>query len=510
MRGSNLLVKVIVLLSSLLIAVVGICTEPFLGDETLHFQLASTIYQTGERPTYNHLVHYSDVAQGAYFTDIFWHYGLVSLWKLTGGVSITTAQFYNAFYFLLLATATFLLTRELYGAENELYSVLLVLSVPTIPILSVILHFDVAVTALAAFCLLMLAKRRYFLAGIFLGLSILMKRNIYLIIPAIVFLTIFDNNNGIKGAGRRLLLLAAPVIPITAFDSYFRITNFGLDSFLMWPIMPMRFAINPLDGFRYDPELPPVVFYDSSNFLLNPGAIVTHFGPVLFISLWLYISNSKRQKADLFVLVPLLSGISIFLFATLLGFSGGMLRYLIPVVPFLAILGAQGIASVKSRMARCILLLACIAQFFFALGYISHERKVPSGLKEVYDAIKVSLPEDARIMTPLGAQLPFYTGRVSQWGSYCCYSEMRYLFWVADEKDALSIMNRYGTDYILIEKNNIYDDSEIRHTGRYPKSFVEKIATFSFLKPIYENRAATLWAVQKKAASPETYLKENR
>lgn len=504
MFGYNWPVMVVVVLSVLLVALVGICSEPFLGDETWHFQLASTIYQTGERPTVNPLVHYSDAAHMAYFTDTLWHYGLVSLWKLTGGESITTTQLYNALYYLLLIVGTILLTRELYGAEKELYSILLTLSVPMVPIFSVILHFDVAITALASICLLMLVKRRYFLAGIFLALSMLMKRNIYLIAPAIVFLTIFDSKDGLKGAGRRLLLLIVPVIPITAFDSYFRITNFGLDFFLMWPLLPGRFALKPLQDYMLESETLPIIAYDYSNFLLNPSAIITHLGPVLFIALWLYISNCKKQEADRFVLIPLLSGIFIFLLATLLGLTGGMLRYLTPLVPFLVILGSQGIASVKSRTAKCILLLACVAQFFYALEYISSERRVPKGMKEVYDAIRMSFPEDTRIMTPWGAQLAFYTGRVSQWSSYCCYREMGYLFWEADEKDALSIMNRYGTDYVLVEKDNVYDDSKIRHTGRYPKSFVEKMATFSFLKPIYENPVATLWAVQKKVMFPET------
>lgn len=507
MFGYNWPVRAVAVLSFLLVALVGICSELFLGDETWHFQLASTVYQTGERPTVNPLVHYSDAAHMAYFTDTLWHYGLVFSWKLAGGASVAAAQFYNAVYCLLLIVGTLLLTRELYGSEKELYSVLLTLSVPMVPIFSVILHFDVAVAALASFCLLMLIKRRYFLAGILLGLSILMKRNIYLLIPAIVFLTVFESGSGIKGAGRRLILLTAPVIPITAFDSHFRITNFGLDFLLMWPLLPGRFALKPLPDYTLDTETLPIIPYDYSNFLLNPSAIVTHFGPVLLISLWLYVSNGEKQKADRFILIPLLSSTLIFLLATFLGFTGGMLRYLTPAVPFLVILGAQGVASVKSRTVRYIVLLACAVQFLYALEYISSERRVPKGVKEVYDVIKASFPENTRIMTPWGAQLAFYTGRVSQWGSYCCYREIKYLFWKADEKDALNIMNRYGTDYILVEKDNVYDDSEIRHTGRYPKSFVEKMAGFSFLKPIYENHAATLWAVRKTTPLPETLSK---
>ncbi len=497
---SGWLIKSVLALAFFSIVLTGIKTELFLGDETWHFQLASTIYQTGERPIRNPLVHYSEAAQMAYFTDVLWHYGLVFFWRLTGGISQVTAQIYNAFYFLLLTAGTFLLARELYPEERELhaYSLFSALSIPMVPIFSVILHLDVAVAAWATLCLWMLARRQYLLAGVFLGLAVLMKRNVYLLVPAILLFTLFDREDGLKGWGRRLFLLLSPTVPILAPDAYFRIKNFGLDAFLVWPVLPSRFYLAPLDTASYSPDTQAasLVFYDVSNPEYSPTAILTHFGPLLFILLGLYLVRREDKKRDWFLLVPSLLALLLFAGAVLLGDSEFMLiRYLTPFIPLLAILGALGLASVNTRTVRYILLIGCLMQFVFSLWYVSSERRIPEGLKEAYAFIKESTPENARIMDPFGSQLAFYTGRISHWRSYCCYREMAYLFWQADEKETLKIMNRYGTNYVLVEKDNVYDDSKVRHLGRYPRSFVEKMKSFTFLKPVFENQSVSLWAI---------------
>ncbi|HHT9120579.1 MAG TPA: ArnT family glycosyltransferase [Candidatus Hypogeohydataceae bacterium YC41] len=498
--SSDIVTKIIAVLAFLSIVTIGVSTEPFLGDETWHLQLASTIYQTGERPAFNPLLHHSDVGQLAYITDILWHYGLVFFWKLTGGVSIITAQLYNASYCLLLIIGVFLLTKELYGAEKGLNSVLVVLSVPMVPIFSVVLHFDIAVAALSTFCLLMLARRRYFLTGIFLGLSFLMKRNVCLIVPAIIFLTLFDSKEGIKGWSKRFLLLLSPFVLILSPDAYFKIKNFGLNAWLLYPITPKQFILDPLPFKTHNVENIPFVFYDVSNPLFDPTAIFTFFGPVFFTSLGLYLVI-RNKKDDWFLIIPSASGLLLFSCLAFFGNFTPLLRYLTPLVPPLGILGSLGIASVNNRVVRAILIVGCVMQFAGALAYIYLQRKIPIEMKEVYTFVKNSTPENARIMTPWGSQLAFYTGRISHWTSYCCHREIEYLFWQANEKETLEIMKRYGTNYILIEKVNIYDDSKVHHFGRYPNSFIKKIETFSSLKPIFENHAATLWKIQEKIGS---------
>jgi hypothetical protein len=75
---------------------------------------------------------------------------------------------------------------------------------------------------------------------------------------------------------------------------------------------------------------------------------------------------------------------------------------------------------------------------------------------------------------------------------------MPYLFWQANEKEAKNILlNINKTEYIMIKKTRIYDDTKIRHKGGYPKSFIEKLPNFSFLKLIFDNKEISIWKVEE-------------
>jgi len=75
--------------------------------------------------------------------------------------------------------------------------------------------------------------------------------------------------------------------------------------------------------------------------------------------------------------------------------------------------------------------------------------------------------------------------------------EISYLFWDASQKDALEILDKYGIDYILIENNRIYDDSQHKHTGGYPRAFLDKISNFDRFKKVFENEGAQIWKIEK-------------
>lgn len=93
--------------------------------------------------------------------------------------------------------------------------------------------------------------------------------------------------------------------------------------------------------------------------------------------------------------------------------------------------------------------------------------------------------------------IPLYAQRAVIWNNYLALSEMPYLFWVANEKDALNIFNKYEINYLLVEKDRIYDDSKLHHQLGWPKSFVKKMPNFSCLELILDNKYASLWKVRK-------------
>ena len=91
--------------------------------------------------------------------------------------------------------------------------------------------------------------------------------------------------------------------------------------------------------------------------------------------------------------------------------------------------------------------------------------------------------------------IPLYSERASIWNNYLALSEMPYLFWAADNNEALNILNKYNIDYLLVEKERIYDDSKSHHQLGWPRSFVEKMGNFSCLDLILEKDHVSLWQV---------------
>ena len=487
----------LIALTFLVIILTGLLTDIYLGDETIHYRISSILYETGKRPVYDPLMHYSEAGKRLFLSDVLWHYGLALFGKVSGGISKVSAQLYQALYYLVLVICTYLLSRRLYGEETALGSIFVLVSIPMVPVFSVILHTDIPIAVLAVLCFLMLQRKSYFAAGVFLGLSLVMKRTIYMLLPAIFWLTLIDVDDEFKGWLKRLVFLTVPAVLIMIPDSYFRIRHFGYDSFLMTPMTPARLHVPYLEGLsQMSPSEMPNVFVDVSNPVYDYTALFTHFGPLLFIFLILYLFRRKNKKDDRFIVLPVLSCFLIFLYLTIFLDIAPMLRHISLLIPFLAIIGALGLNTVKSRFLRRALLVLCLVQFLIASGYIYSKRKVPDDKAEAYRFVKESLHADARIMAVNDSALAFRTGRISQWTSAFCYRELDYLFWKADEEEALRIISRYGTDYILIENDRVYDDSVTRHLHDYPKSFVDKLPGFPFLEKIYSNEAVSIWKVR--------------
>ena len=57
----------------------------------------------------------------------------------------------------------------------------------------------------------------------------------------------------------------------------------------------------------------------------------------------------------------------------------------------------------------------------------------------------------------------------------------------------------YNIDYIVIKKTRCYDDTESRHFGGYPDSFVQKLPSYKFLKLIFDNKEIAVWEIDKES-----------
>jgi hypothetical protein len=142
---------------------------------------------------------------------------------------------------------------------------------------------------------------------------------------------------------------------------------------------------------------------------------------------------------------------------------------------------------------------------------------MPAEIKEGFSYIRTHVSRDAVVMYPEYILLEaterrfiwfsfFYLEQHIlinrypgyQWDRYSEYkwSDMsRVFFWNPNVEDLKRSLRLNKVDYIVIKKNRIYDDSKVKHLGGYPRSFVQKMQEFTFLKLVFENRGMSIWRV---------------
>ncbi|MCD6378074.1 MAG: glycosyltransferase family 39 protein [Planctomycetes bacterium] len=528
----------LIIIVGLLIYFMGVGSNVYLGDEAYHYRLTQIIYQTGHRPVYDNLMHWTPFSRMPILTDILWHYGLALMWLCVGGVNQAAAQAYNAGFAALLIMGTYLLGKELYDYKTGILASVFVIGVPMLSALSITLHQDVAVASIAVFVLYFAYKRQYVLAGIFLGLSLLMKRSTYYVVPALFLLIMLPKTDSLLLLLKRPLSMlrkrfwkaVGPVVIVIVMalfiqspDWYFRIKNFGTSSIL--PILPIpQFHVDNLSSQHHlqdkrlvgkSPELstttskdqtrnsaeaevprnlPKTQVYDISSPISNPLAPVEFFGIPLIAAVLLYPFIKKSRK-DYPILLICISGIIAYIIVGIK--TWWMLRYVMILVPYFGILAARSIRCLPYRAGFLskILLVGCILQFIVISIYVWKKRQIPAGLTNAYQYIKTNLPKEAVIMTPRTYQATLYTNRRAQWGTAYSYVDLAFLFWRSDEEGMLKIARKYGTTHFLISRDRVYDDRNRKNTHGYPLSFVIKMHKWSNVRNIYEKSGVSIWEI---------------
>ncbi|MEW6170181.1 MAG: glycosyltransferase family 39 protein [Candidatus Omnitrophota bacterium] len=466
----------LIVLSSIVLLFIGFTTQIYLGDETYHFRLAKIIYETSQRPILDPV--YKDFPKISYFnTDTtLWHILLGYFWKIIGNVSKYTAQLYQLFYFLIIIFSLYFLAKKIYDKKIAFYSLLILITIPSVVFFSILLYIDIPLAALTTLCFFLIFTNRYILAGIILGLAIFTKINTFFLIPSIILLVFIYTKEKISIARKfiNLFKIGVPAFLINLPDIYFRHKNFN---YIYYPNI-----MHQHKGMNY--------YYSPGAVTINPLFLIIYLGLPLLLGIVLYFVFSKYEKKDSFLWIPVISYL-IFWFI----FFKNVLdaRYLIPILPFLTIIAAKAINHLKNKRIIIVFILICVLQFMLVCGFTYIKRQIPEGIREGYDFINKNIPKNAVLMYP-GEDIVTYTNRPIAYGRIWKIAEM---YWAKDDITIYNILKEYSVDYIIIKKSRIYDDSKVRHIGGYPFSFVEKLPKLNFLKNIFDNKELTIYKVIK-------------
>jgi hypothetical protein len=480
------LVCFLVLLSASILSI-GLMTDVFLGDEVAHFHFAKMIYEFKEIPAYDPVYGgLNDPGNYAIGYEPFWHILLSIVWKLTGGISTLTAQIYQLGYYILLLISTFLLGRHFGGDKTGLWAAFLVGTTPMVVVFSTLFYLDIPSVAFITLCVYFVLSKRIGIAGILLGLVYLTKRNGLFLVPSILFMLI--DSVGFKEKGtwiRKIFIFLGICLLVALPDMVRRFWDFG-----------SIYAV-PLVQYERVYIDPPILRYMPSS-AVNPWDVISYVGIASILLLFVFLFG-KREKKGILLFAPIVNYLIVFpmFFGYYMG--GYDVRYLMPIIPFLCVIGGLAISSFSGRRWFQIgVTLICILQFVGSERAVYQKRKPSLDAVEAFTYIKENTAKEALILYPED-NLLYSAGRKPVWGRF---RFLPYLFWKAtpDEMKDIFRMNQLG--YLLIKKSRVYDDSkEGHHTGGYPISFIAKLSSLPFIKLIYENNNFSLWRVNLKQAN---------
>jgi len=483
----------LILCSSLLVLIAGLTSVPSLGDEVYHYRFAKDIFNAGRRVAFDPL--YDSGSPPGYFynSEPLWHILLAPLWGLFGKISFPIAQLYHTIYYALLILFTYLLGKELYGQRQGLYSALIIATIPAVAAFSVLFYLDIPATTLSILCLLLIVKRKFLWSGIILGLMYLTKRNTCFFIPAFFFLLLYQTETKFRQKIKNLFYLFVPAFLFVLPDFLWREKS-------LKTIMSVNGRVVLQSSGNFEGVINRLKLKDwnlriseyLNSHLSNPVDIVQYLGIVLLITLAIYVLFRIYEKKDLILWLPV---ICYFLFFCYIFFPGSDIRYLLPILPLLAILSSKAIAKyVNKKWLNISLIILCLLQFSSTVLYVRAKRQIPKGIKEGFAYLRDDTSPDALIIYPEYVILEATRRRFAWAGNLG--EVLQNLFWNKDEDKVRDLLKSNDVGYIAVKKSRVYDDSKVHHFGGYPKSFVERLPKLCFVKLVFDNKDMSIWQVE--------------
>jgi 4-amino-4-deoxy-L-arabinose transferase-like glycosyltransferase len=478
----------LILIASLALLIVGLSSELYLGDEAYHYRFAKNMYYAGHRLAFDPI--YGTGLPPGYFynSDPFWNILLAFIWKVLGGVSFATAQIYHIFYYVLLILFTFLLGKEMGGEDEGFYAALIVATTPVVAAFGILFYIDVPVTALSVVFFYLAFKKKYFFSGLLLGLMYITKRNSWFLLPGVLIAVLFfQDNPGLKTKVKILAVIGITCLSIVLPDIYWRENN--LKVFAKDDMGISSSGVGTIGGMiAFLTEKRTKEFFNSST--LSLFDFIKYLGIPLLAFMIAYFLFRRHRKKDIILWAPLLSYLTFFIL--FFGINSDI-RYLLPIVPFLAILSGSIAVSFGRAWIKGLILLLCGLQLLSSSLYVYAHRKMPEGIRQGFTYIRGNTSPNALIMYPEYIFLEA-TERKFVW---IRFQGLGSLFWRDDQK-MIEVLERNRLDYILIKKSRVYNDMEERHFGGYPHSFVMRLPQLPFMERVFANDQLELWKVNLK------------
>ena len=488
--STNKKLTILIFVTSIILLAVGLFSELSLGDEVYHYRFAKDIFYSGKRATFDSLYGSGNPPGYLYVIEPLWHIFLALLWQLCGNVYFCVAQFYQTIYYALLILFTFLLGKEIYGQKEGLYAALIVATMPVVISFSILFYLDVPATCFSILCILLFIKKKYLWSGFILGLMYLTKRNAFFFAPAFFFLILIQREVNFRKKVKEIFCLLIMTLLFILPDILWRENNLKSKIVVEGKVVN-SVNLGTLEGTidRFSLMIHGLKNTEYLNsYLSNPLDILKYLGIPLLCMLFLYVVFIKYEKKDLHLWVLI---IFFYIFFCFIFNPGSDIRYIVPVLPLLAIISAKMLNYLKWGYSNFFLITICLLQFTITVFYVGINRQIPKDIEDGFNYIKNNTPKDSLVIYPEYVIIE-KTNRRFVWAGIIPL-EIKTLFWSDNISAVENSLKSFNINYIAIKKSRIYDDSQIHHFGGYPKSFVEKLPSFPFLELVFNNSAMSIW-----------------
>ena len=499
----------VILVASAVVFVAGATSHIVLGDETYHFMFARTWAEAGlaHRPTHNPL-YPSGAAPGYYYvSEPIWPMVLAALWQATGPVQ-WVAQAYQAAIYAGFLALVWRLGKHFLGPRGALAAVLVAVSVPMAGAFSVMLYVDVAASAIILAAIVLLVERRIFWAGVLIGLALVTKRNaaflappmaLWLLLEDVPWRRPLDHARGRpeRVEGRRIIrnlaLLVVPAVLVVLPDLFWR--RHWIPS-LSDPANPVHVLVRLTTWFS--PQRL------SSN-INNPLHLVLYLGAVVPALLAISIIRRTWRKADRFLWMLL--GLYLVLLVLLFTLDTDV-RYVMPVVPILVVLAAQGLEGWwEKRWVLALLAAVAFAHLGATAWVVDGKRHLTEGQQAVFAYLRTGTPEETRVMYPgevimIEARRPVVWNHLTdpETGQTCLPT-----FLLETDPQKISTLLRFNkVDYLCVEESRILSGPLAKtERGGYPRAFADNLPNLPFVEKVEGPwPGVTLWKLKDDPRGP--------
>jgi len=172
----------------------------------------------------------------------------------------------------------------------------------------------------------------------------------------------------------------------------------------------------------------------------------------------------------------------------------------------LVLLAGLALASLFHRKARPVLagliILVAVVQAGSVVAFVYDRRQVaPRAMEAMRRLGRLEARRPPAFVVCPEASVTTYSGRPILWAAI---NPGAFFFRWSPEKQ-WTLLDYYGVEFIAVPQHRVYDDTETKHTGGFPRSYVRRLPDLPYIAdgPVIDRGGVTVYRVRPRRPASE-------